>query len=218
MSSELNPGLLARGPWQTHEVECSWLELPYKAPTPLVEHADQALQALKDRGSPSHDGLAARMSGFTVENGVLDIELQPARWSLRLNEEDSSQCIAALCLTRDAEGRWLAGRRAAWVASWPGRWALGAGGAVEVGEHPVETLARELEEEWSVVPDQLTTEALLLLPSKMAMLVGMAWLPPGAAVTPDDEHDEFEWWPADPAKWPDHADEPLRRMGEFLTS
>ena len=37
-------------------------------------------------------------------------------------------------------GRWLAGRRAMWLSSWAGRWALGAGGAVEVGENPVQTL------------------------------------------------------------------------------
>ena len=45
--------------------------------------------------------------------------------------------------------------------TWPGRWALGAGGAVEVGENPVDTLARELAEEWSLVPDRLTVEALI---------------------------------------------------------
>ena len=52
------------------------------------------------------------------------------------------------------DGRWLAGRRADWVATWAGRWALGAGGAVEVGEDPVTALARELEEEWPVAPER----------------------------------------------------------------
>ena len=65
---------------------------------------------------------------------------------------------------RAADGRWLAGRRADWVATWAGRWALGAGGAVEVGEDPVAALARELEEEWSVVPERLSVEALVCLP------------------------------------------------------
>ena len=58
--------------------------------------------------------------------------------------------MSALCVTRDADGRWLAGRRAAWLSSWAGRWALGAGGAVDLGENPVDTLTRELDEEWSV--------------------------------------------------------------------
>ena len=106
---------------------------------------------------------------------------------------------------RAADGRWLAGRRAGWVASWAGRWALGAGGAVEVGEDPVRTLARELEEEWSVVPERLTVEALVCLPHRLAMLIGQAWLAEGAEVARDPEHDAHAWWPADPAAWPGEA-------------
>ena len=74
------------------------------------------------------------------------------RWALRLTPEDALGALSVLCAVRSADGRWLAGRRAAWVATWAGRWALGAGGAVEVGEDPVAALARELEEEWSVCP------------------------------------------------------------------
>jgi hypothetical protein len=48
------------------------------------------------------------------------------------------------------------------------------------------------------------------------MLVGQAWLPDGAAVSPDAEHDEFAWWPADISRWPAEADEPLRRMASLL--
>ena len=70
------------------------------------------------------------------------------RWALRLRRGRAG-ALSVLCVVRDADGRWLAGRRAAWVATWAGRWALGAGGAVEVGEDPVLTLARELEEEWA---------------------------------------------------------------------
>jgi hypothetical protein len=49
------------------------------------------------------------------------------------------------------------------------------------------------------------------------LLVGQAWLPPGATVTPDDEHDEFAWWPADLEQWPEQADEPLRLMASLLS-
>jgi 8-oxo-dGTP pyrophosphatase MutT (NUDIX family) len=121
-----------------------------------------------------------------------------------------------LCVTRDSEGRWLAGRRAGWVATWPGRWALGAGGSVEVGEHPVETLARELEEEWAVTPERLDVEALVALPSGMVMLVGQAWLREGAEVARDAEHDAHAWWPPEPGAWPDEADPVLRRMAGLL--
>ena len=124
--------------------------------------------------------------------------------------------MAALCVTRDAEGRWLAGRRAAWLASWAGRWALGAGGSVEVGEDPVNTLARELEEEWAVVPERLTVEALVRNRRGLVLFVGLARLPAGAEVVPDDEHDAYAWWPADVARWPSEADELLRTMGRML--
>jgi 8-oxo-dGTP diphosphatase len=116
----------------------------------------------------------------------------------------------------DTTGRWLAGRRAPWVATWAGRWALGAGGSVEVGEDPVEALARELEEEWAVRPERLAIEALVSLPTGMVMLVGQAWLPEGAEVSRDAEHDAHAWWPAEPADWPDEADPVLRHMATLL--
>jgi ADP-ribose pyrophosphatase YjhB (NUDIX family) len=148
----------------------------------------------------------------------LSLELQPARWALRLNPQHASNSLAALCVVRDTDGRWLAGRRAAWLASWAGRWALGAGGSVEVDENPVHTLHRELQEEWSVEAERLSVEALMCLPSKVVLFVGMAWLGDGAAVTPDHEHDEFAWWPAEVDDWPHEADEPLRFMGSLLAA
>jgi 8-oxo-dGTP diphosphatase len=102
------------------------------------------------------------------------------------------------------------------VASWAGKWALGAGGSVEVGENPVETLTRELEEEWSVQPDRLSIEALARADNGLVFVVGVAWLAPGAEVTPDPEHDTYAWWPADPARWPEEAHSPLRRMAALL--
>jgi len=216
---QLAPGILARGPWAADAVAARWQEETYVPPREQAAAADAAIAALQDRGSPAHDGMAARLAGFaTRDDGGLDLELQPTRWSLRLVEDDASASLAALCVVRDAEGRWLAGRRAAWLASWPGRWALGAGGAVEVGEDPVETLARELEEEWAVQPARLAVEALVLLPNRMAMLVGQAWLAPDApaSLVRDPEHDEHAWWPPDPADWPPQADANLRRMAGLL--
>ena len=195
---------------------CRWRDDAYEPPAARTEAADEAIAALADRGSPAHDGLAARLAGYDASGDRLELELQPMRWSLRLVNEDASASLAALCVARDGEGRWLAGRRAPWVATWAGRWALGAGGAVEVGEDPVETLGRELEEEWSVVPERLSVEALVSLPNRLAMLVGLAWLPAGAEVTPDEEHDAHAWWPADPAAWPEEADPALRRMASLL--
>jgi 8-oxo-dGTP diphosphatase len=209
------PALLARGPWDPDRVQVRWRQEQFEPAEEATAAADEAIRELRERGSPSHDGLSARLAGWNPTPERLVLDLQPMRWSLRLGE-DASQALASLCVARTADGRWLAGRRAPWVASWAGRWALGAGGAVEVGENPADTLSRELEEEWSVTPDRLSVEALVRIPSGLVLFVGMAWLPEGAEVTPDDEHDRWAWWPADVGSWPEEADEPLRRMGSLL--
>ena len=210
------PQLLARGPWPLDEVHATWREEAFEPDAAHVTAADEAISALRDRGSPSHDGMSARLASWSSRAGRLDLELQPARWALRLVPGNASGAVSALCVTRDTHGRWLAGRRAAWLSSWPGRWALGAGGAVDLGESPAQTLVRELDEEWSVAPERVVAEALVRLPHDLVMFVGQAWLAPHAEVTPDDEHDEFAWWPEDPRDWPDEADEPLRRMATLL--
>jgi 8-oxo-dGTP diphosphatase len=196
----------------------SWLQDEFRPPADAVAAADDALDALRARGSPSHDGLAARLADFNSTPGGLQLELQPARWALRLLADDAAQSLSALCVVRSADGAWLAGRRAAWLASWAGRWALGAGGSVELGEDPVQTLGRELREEWSVDAKEMQVEALVLLPSQVVLLVAQAWLSEGATVEPDHEHDEFAWWPADIERWPQEADEPLRRMASLLAA
>lgn len=213
----LPTGVLARGPWLAGEIDVHWSERPFALPDAVSEEADRALAKLRGRGSPSHDGLAARLVGFQADDGRLALRCEPVRWALRLLHVDAMQSLSALCVVRSADGCWLAGRRAAWLATWAQRWALGAAGSVEVGENPADTLVRELDEEWSVAPATLTVEALVKLPNGIAMLVGQAWLQEGAQVTPDSEHDEFAWWPADPSRWPEHADEPLRRLAGLLS-
>lgn len=198
------------------QVVARWSEEAYDAPPEKSAAADAAVAALARRGSPSHDGVAARLCAHAEDDGRLVLDLQPVRWSLRLVEGDASDSVAALCVVRDADGRWLAGRRAAWLSSWAGRWALGAGGAVDVGESPVETLVRELREEWAVAPARVRAEALVRLPQRMVMFVGQAWLADGAEVTPDHEHDRHAWWPAAVEDWPQEADEPLRRLALLL--
>jgi 8-oxo-dGTP diphosphatase len=197
-------------------VATRWHEELYEPAAERAAKADRAIAALMDRGSPAYDGLAARLTAYEADEGGLEVELQPMRWSLRLAGDDALGALSVLCVVRAADGSWLAAPRAAWVATWAGRWALGAGGAVEVGENPAGTLARELEEEWSVVPERLAVEALVYLPNHMAMLVGQAWLADGAQVTRDHEHDCHAWWPPDPAAWPAEADGTLRRLASLL--
>ncbi len=210
------PELLARGPWELEQVRARWRDEHFEPTQAQADAADAAIARLRERGSPSHDGLAARLVDCSVRPDGVMLELQPTRWALRLVEGDASSSMAALCVTRSADGRWLAGRRAAWLSSWAGKWALGAGGAVDLGENPADTLARELEEEWSVSPAQIRGEALLRLPHGLVMFVGQAWLKEGAEVTPDHEHDAYAWWPAEIDQWPAEASEPLRRMAHWL--
>jgi len=193
-----------------------WRDDSFEPAPEQTADADRAIAALEDRGSPAHDGLAARLAAFEATDGELRMTLQPMRWAVRLGQ-DAAASLSVLCVARDADGRWLAGRRAPWVATWAGRWALGAGGSVELGEDPVEALTRELDEEWSVTPERFAVEALISLPTGMVMLIGQAWLAEGAEVTRDAEHDAHAWWPRDPASWPDEADPVLRRMASLLS-
>jgi 8-oxo-dGTP diphosphatase len=199
-------------------VDVAWRPDPFDASGHATDAADVALDALRARGSPSHDGFAARLVDFETAPDRLSLVLQPVRWALRLIPDGAARSLSILCAVRDADGCWLAGHRAEWLATWAGQWALGAGGSVEVDENPAETMSRELREEWSVEPERLRIEALLQLPSESVLLVGQAWLADGATVTPDHEHDEFAWWPADPSQWPAEAHEPLRRIAALISS
>ncbi len=216
------PQILARGPWPLEQVTAHWRTEHYEPSSEDARAADAAIDALRKRGSPSHDGVAARLLDYTRDpaGGGIVMELQPQRWALRLLAGNASQSVAALCVTRSADGRWLAGRRAGWVASWAGRWALGAGGAVDLGENPADTLVRELAEEWSVAPERVRGEALVQLPHRLVMFIGQAWLAEGidAEVEPDAEHDEFAWWPREIERWPAEAEAPLRLMAQWLSA
>jgi ADP-ribose pyrophosphatase YjhB (NUDIX family) len=211
------PGILARGPWQADQVEARWLDEPYEPPDEIQRLADAAVDGLRQRGSPSHDGLATRLVGWREDAGRLVLELQPSRWALRLVEGNACDSLTALCVVRAEDGRWLAGHRADWVSSWAGRWALGAGGSVDLHESPTETLSRELHEEWKLEPESLSVEALVGLPDGMVMLVGLATVADASDPVPDHEHDEWAWWPADVDSWPVQADPRLQMMARLLT-
>ena len=211
------PGILARGPWPPDRVSFRWSETPFEPPPEQAAEADRAIAALRGRGSPAHDGIGARLARFDADDDALDLELEEMRWALRLTG-DADCALSVLCVVRDSEGRWLAGRRAEWVATWAGVWALGAGGAVDAGESPVGALTRELAEEWSVEAERLSVEALVSTPGGLILLIGQAWLAPGAEVVRDHEHDAHAWWPPDPDEWPEESHPQLRRMASLLVT
>ena len=123
-----------------------------------------------------------RGSSWEADGERLRLELQPVRWALRLLD-DAADSLTALCVVRSEDGRWLAGRRAAWVSSWANRWALGAGGAVDLGETPPGRSRASFRRSGSSSPEALSVEALIALPNGLNMLVGLATVPmaaPGA--------------------------------------
>ena len=211
-------GILARGPWGSDQVEARWLDEAFEPPAAVLKEADAAVDGLRERGSPAHDGMATRLAGGREEGDRLVLELQPMRWAVRLVEGNACDSLTALCVVRTRDGRWLAGRRAAWVSTWASRWALGAGGAVDLGESPAETLTRELHEEWQLEPERLSVEALLGLPNGVVMVVGLATVPDGAEPVPAHEHDDWAWWPREVDAWPADADDRLKLMAGLLSA
>src|SRR5258707_5072190 len=117
-------GVLGGGPWRPDQVAAHWSDEEFEPGEAASAAADAAIAELRERGSPSHDGLSARLADYDASDGRLELELQPMRWSLRLGE-DASHALASLCVTRAADGRWLPRRRAPLVASWAGRSAVG---------------------------------------------------------------------------------------------
>src|SRR5579871_1688705 len=104
----LTPGLLARGPWKIDQVEDRWRERPFEPALPVSAAADAAIDALRARGSPAHDGLSARLVSFDARDDRLVLELEPIRWALRLDHTDAAPSMAANCIVRAHDGRWLA--------------------------------------------------------------------------------------------------------------
>ena len=117
--------LLAHGPWRPDQVTTRWLEDEYEPDAASTAAADAAVDELRRRGSPSHDGLAARLATSDARPDGLDLEQQPSRWSLRLTPMPENRSLSVLCVVRaarrasasspgpDARGRARAG------AKWP---------------------------------------------------------------------------------------------------
>ena len=136
------------------------------------------------------------------------------RWALRL-VDDASDSLTALCVVRDPDGRWLAGRRAAWVSTWADRWALGGAGR--------SISARARPDAHARASGGVAARArgahrggVARAPERVAMLVGLARVPHGAEPDARPRDDDWAWWPADVSDWPAEADERLKLMARML--
>ena len=190
-------GILARGPWQSDQVEARWLPDTFEPPAEVQAEADAAVAGLRERGSPAHDGMATRLAGWREEDERLLLDLQPVRWALRLVEGDACDSLTALCVVRDPDGRWLAGRR--------GGLGFDLGGALgarrrrrgrprrEPGRHALARAARGV----AARARAAQRRGAARLPNNVAMVVGLATCRDGAEPGADHEHDEWAWWPAD---------------------
>ena len=211
-----DPALLARGPWRPTRSRPTGAtsttrrrRRARRRPTPRSPRCATAARRATTAWPP-----ASWPTRSTTAGSRLD--LQPLRWALRLVEGDASLSVAALCLTRDSRGP-LAGRpaRATWLSSWAGRWALGAGGAVDVGESPVDTLDPRAREEWSVAPERVRGRGAGAPPARPGDVRRPGVAARGAEVTPDHEHDAYAWWPATS---PTGRRRPTSRCGEWPAS
>src|SRR5258708_10495594 len=77
------PGILALGPWSVDQVQAVWDSEVFQHSPEAERAADVKVAELQRRGSPSYDGLSARLAGSNASRNRLALECQPARWSRR---------------------------------------------------------------------------------------------------------------------------------------
>ena len=78
-STTEQPEVLARGPWALERISTCWLPQQFEPSRAYTEAADAAIRGLQDRGSPSHDGMAARLVDYRQDGDAIAIDLQPLR-------------------------------------------------------------------------------------------------------------------------------------------
>ena len=214
------PEVLARGPWPLEQVRAHWREEHFEPSAAHARAADAAIAALQQRGSPSHDGVAARLVEYARGRGrrragAAAAALGACGWSPATRRTASRRTASRV---RPTAAGWPAGaRRGSPRGPGAGRWARAAR-SISARTRPTRSCASS-QEEWSVAPARVQGEALLRLPHKMVMFIGQAWLAEGAEdeVTPDHEHDAFAWWPREIDEWPPEAGEILPRLARWLT-
>ena len=160
---------------------------------------------LQDRGSPSHDGVAARLVDYRAARRAASRSscsrcAGRCGWSPATPPRAWPRCASP---ARPTGAGWPGGaRRGSPRGPAAGRSARAARSTS--ARTPPRRWCASCSEEWAVAPERVRGEALLRLPHRLVMFVGQAWLAEGAdeAVTPDHEHDAFAWWPSEIDDWP----------------
>ena len=209
-------GILARGPWEPDQVDVRWQADAFEPAPGATEAADARSTRCAGAARPATTGWPRRLVDFRADGSGLTLELQPARWALRLVPEFAAR--ACRCCAWSATPT-VAGSPAAVPAGW--RRGPGAGRSAPPDRSRSTRTRRTRCAESSPRSGRCRRSGSGSRRSWCSRARWRCWsgrrgCPTAPTVSPDDEHDAFAWWPADVEQWPAEADEPLRRVAELL--
>ena len=117
-------------------------------------------------------------ASFAVQRRQLRLELRAGALGAAAAARRAPSRACRRCAScASADGRWLAGRRAAWLATWAGRWALGAAARSRSTRTRPTRWPASCRRSGRSTPERLTRRgAACALPTGIVMLVGQAWL------------------------------------------
>lgn len=173
-------------------------EGPFVPEHPRVAEVDERWAAFRERVPAAFDGRVMHVIGAhrNGHGGVVMHLVETAYRYYAVQEPGFDLGVRPLgakgVTWRD--GRVLLGRRAGWVAGYPGAWEFAPGGVVEPGESPARTVARELREETGIEVAREPIAAALLLDARLRCWELIHRVAAGEVAGPaSDEYDELRW-------------------------
>ncbi len=151
-----SPGIFARGPWAPAQVRADWREDMYEPPDEATAAADAAITALA-RARLAEPRRPRRAPRRRTARRTASCRCRCSRSAGRCAWSTATppQSMAALCVTRAHDGRWLAGRRAAWLSTWAGAGPSAPAARSTSASPPPTRSTRELHEEWRLAADRV---------------------------------------------------------------